>query len=271
MNPLQTYVHAWRESAREVQTVCESLTETDWARPTDCPGWSVQDVLAHLAAVEAELVDPGKTPRQADGSVLTAEYTELGVAARRDRTPHELLAEFTHAVDAREATLAELPADPKAPAAIAPGDIGWDWETLLRNRTIDVWTHEQDIRRAVDRPGNLGGLAAQVTTAVFAAAMGYVLGKKVAPPVGTRVVWEVIGAAPFTLALGVGEDGRAHRIETPQPEDDATEITDLLLTMDLETFNVLAAGRRDPADVKVRIAGDRDLARAVLSAMAVTP
>ena len=41
--------------------------------------------------------------------------------------------------------------------------------------------------------------------------------------------------------------------------------------MDLETYVVLAGGRRDPADVEVTITGDEDLGRRVLAVMAVTP
>ncbi len=44
-----------------------------------------------------------------------------------------------------------------------------------------------------------------------------------------------------------------------------------VLTMDTETFVVLAAGRRGWDDVDVKVEGDDDLARRVGIAMRVTP
>ena len=41
--------------------------------------------------------------------------------------------------------------------------------------------------------------------------------------------------------------------------------------MDLETYVVLAGGRRAPEDVDVSVTGDDALGRRVLAAMAVTP
>jgi hypothetical protein len=41
--------------------------------------------------------------------------------------------------------------------------------------------------------------------------------------------------------------------------------------MDLETYVILAGGRRAPADVEVSVTGDEELGRRVLAAMAVTP
>ena len=43
------------------------------------------------------------------------------------------------------------------------------------------------------------------------------------------------------------------------------------MTMDLETYVVLAGGRRSPDSVPVRVTGDEELAAKVLAALAVTP
>ena len=135
---------------------------------------------------------------------------------------------------------------------------------LLQNRAIDVWVHEQDIRRATNRPGGLDSTGARLTTVTFAAAMAYALGKRVAPAAGMQVVWEITGPSGFTVSLRVGEDGRA-------AEQQDTADADTRLAMDLETFTVLAAGRRTADQVDVDVSGDRFLAGRVLAAMAVTP
>jgi len=36
---------------RAFVALCESLTDADWARPTPCPGWSVRDLIEHVAGV----------------------------------------------------------------------------------------------------------------------------------------------------------------------------------------------------------------------------
>ena len=41
--------------------------------------------------------------------------------------------------------------------------------------------------------------------------------------------------------------------------------------MDFETAVVLMGGRRSPDEVEVGVTGDRELARAILTGMAITP
>ncbi len=99
----------------------------------------------------------------------------------------------------------------------------------------------------------------------FAAALPFVLGKRVAPPPGTVVGWDVHGPVPLEVVLTVGEDGRARPLED-RPPAEATR-----LRMDTETFALLGAGRRAVDSVALEIAGDRALGRRVAAAMAVTP
>jgi uncharacterized protein (TIGR03084 family) len=42
-------VRALRDQVEELDTMVSGLDETDWAQPSACPGWSVADVLVHLA------------------------------------------------------------------------------------------------------------------------------------------------------------------------------------------------------------------------------
>jgi uncharacterized protein (TIGR03083 family) len=239
------------------------LDEADWARPTDCDEWSVKDIVAHLAHLETELCNTEQNnAAQSNGTDVVSAYTGAGVAARRERTPEELVAEFASAVELRASRLAELPDDPTAPAPVTPGGVAWSWDTLLRNRSVDVWVHEQDIRRATGRPGALDTTGAQVAVMTFSFSLPYVVGKRVKPPAMSTVQWKVTGETPLELAVRVGEDGRASAIETL----DEPSVT---LTMTTETFTLLTAGRRDPVEVEVAIDGDQDLGRAILSAMAI--
>ncbi|MEJ7634938.1 maleylpyruvate isomerase family mycothiol-dependent enzyme [Aeromicrobium sp.] len=265
MNLLDTYVRGWREAADAILLIAPELEESDWALPTDCPGWSVKDVMSHLAHLETELCHAEQNVHEETGaSEVVAAYTAAGVADRRDLTPDEVTAEFAAAVQVRARQLTDLPDDPSTPAPVTPGGIAWSWDTLLRNRSIDAWVHEQDIRRATGRPGGLGSTGAQVAAMTFSFAMPYILGKRVKPPAASTVRWDVTGETPLELVVQVGEDGRASAVETI----DRPSVT---LSMSTETFTVLTAGRRLPDQVEVTIDGDHALGLATLTAMAVTP
>lgn len=282
MDPLATYIHAWRETAERVLVLCRELDASDWELRTDLPRWSVHDVVGHLADVESRFggVDPagaeGRTGGAADGehrSAVTPDLTQPGVDARRAATPEDLLAELAGAVERRAAALAaQPPDDPKTLVPSLPYGLLWDWETLLRNRVVDLWVHEQDVRRAVGRPGGLDSSAAEVSVRTFATALPYVLGKRVAPPPGTTVAWQVSGEVPFDAVLAVGDDARARPVE-PRTRAETTATT--AVRTDTEAFALLAAGRREPEALlradRVVVDGDGDLAGRVLSAMAVTP
>lgn len=267
MDELATYVTAWRESCDRVLALCPQLEPEDWDRPTDLPGWTVRDVLAHLAHVEVALAggETGAADLPPVHRDVTPQWTGRGVDARRDMTPAALGDELATAVLRRATTLVqEPPTESHDRPAVAPAGLDWDWATLLRNRALDVWVHEQDIRRAVDRPGGMSGAGARVAVHTFAAALPYVLGKLVAPVPGTVVAWHVLGPVPIQRVLQVNEQRRAVRA-ADEAEPDAR------LTMDTETFAMLGAGRRGWDDVHLDVHGDQILGRRVVGAMAVTP
>lgn len=262
------YVDVWWEAINEFTALLESLPEEEWSIPTDLPGWDVHAVAAHIAHLESilagspeETVDVGE-PAHVTG--LMGLYTEQGVVARRDRSPDELINEIRSAATARHTALvADPPTDGSAKPERIFGGIGWDWNTLLRNRPLDVWMHGQDIRRAVGRPGGMDSAAAVHTADYLTESLGFVLAKRVGAPVGTTVELEIEGHAP--VAYTVNEAGRGERLADVPAAPSATIATDR------EAFIVLAGGRRTPPDDRIHLSGDVDLAGRVLGALAVTP
>ncbi len=265
MNLLQTYVDAWHQSATATLDVCAELTAEQWELPTDCPGWTVKDVVAHNAHLEYVQSTGDDVDTTVLKGVVSSDYTEAGVKARRSRTAAEVVEEFRTAVDRRFEALQTLPDDPQSVPEITPGNIGWSWDTLLRNRAVDMWVHEQDIRRAIDKPGDMDSPGAHITANTFAFGMPYVLGKKAKAPVGTTFVWRVHGEVPLEVAAEVGEDGRAHRLDET-PSDPTASVS-----MSTEAFATIAAGRRSAADYGVDVNGDHAVADNVLANMSVTP
>lgn len=262
MSTLATYVAAWRDTADRVLELGAELSAGDLAKRTDCPAWTVHDVLAHLAAIESDLAAAGGGAVGDSTGEMVALLTQPGVTARAGRSRDELLLELRTAVAARVEQLRELP-EPESRARTGAVGLNWSWDRLLRNRAIDLWVHEQDIRRAVGRPGAMDVPGAQVSTQTFAAALPYVVGKKADAAAGTTVCLEITGPVAVSRCVRVNDTGRAEQTRTGS--------ADVRLGMETETFTLLAAGRRRPADVEVLIDGDRDLGDRVLRELAVTP
>jgi len=267
---LASYGDVWWAAVEDLLTLIADVPDDAWTTPTDLAGWDAHAVLAHLAHLEAVAVDTPHTPVDIGDAPHVrndmGRFTEEGVVARRERSPAELVDELRTATATRRAALvATPPTEPTAPAPTVYGAIGWDTETFLGNRPLDVWMHEQDLRRAFGRPGGLQGVPAAYCTQKLLRSLPYVVGKRVAPPAGTTVVLSVGELPP--VGVEIGDDGRARPLDVDGlPGDPTTR-----LATDLETFTLAAGGRR-PVDVsRWQVSGDADLASRVLENLAVTP
>jgi len=184
-----------------------SLGDDEWAKPTRCDGWTVGDVVAHVAGTLTDVVSgrleglgsPEVTAREVDerrGAGPAALADELDASAR---TAKELLAAFDDAAWNGE-----------APPGV-PGTLGDGVEALW----YDTFLHADDIRVAAGRATETGpGLEASVSH--------------------LATVLESQGWGPATLAL----DGVArHDVGGGGRE----------ITGDAFAFVLAATGRTDPA------------------------
>jgi uncharacterized protein (TIGR03083 family) len=265
---LAGYVDVWWQAIDDFTRLLDTVPAEEWATPTDLAGWDVHACAAHTAHLEAVLSGAPEETAQVDAgphvSSLAQAYTEQGVVARRDATPDDLINEIREsATKRRTLLLSDPPTDAAEMPPRTPGDIPWNWQTLLRNRPLDVWMHEQDVRRALGRPGGLDTAPAQHTADYLLEGMGMVLARRAAAAPGSSLVMEVDGSAP--AAFGVSDSGRGSALAEPPAEPTVR------LTMDRETFVLLAGGRRAPDVVTVTVAGDEELARRILAGMAITP
>ena len=265
---LAGYVDVWWQAVNDFTELLEELSQEEWSTPTDLAGWDVHAVAAHVAHLEGILAgNPEETVEVGEPDHVTGLmglYTEQGVVARRDKSPDHVINEIREAATKRHTALvADPPTDGTAKPEQIFGGVGWDWETLLRNRPLDVWMHEQDVRRAIGRPGNLDGPAAVHTADYLAESLGFVLVKRGGAGAGTTAVLEVAGHSP--VAVGVDDHGRGHGLEAV-PADPTVR-----LAMSRETFVLLAGGRRPAEPGTVALSGDTDLGRRVVAGLAVTP
>lgn len=246
---------------------CGNLDEDQWALPTDCPGWSVRDQVSHLIGIEHTLLgDPVPAPVTVVPPYVKnpiGEMNEAWIEARRQTPGSEVLAEFVEVTARRLAELRSFPPEKFE-------EIGWSpigqvpYRDFMDTRVLDSWTHEQDVRHALDRPGGRNGAGETLVLAKCAGAMSFVVGKKVGPPDGTFVLFDVNGKLGRPVPVVV-EGGRAHvRAEVPS----APTVT---LAMDQEAFWRLGLGRVSAGDAlssgQAAVSGDATLGQRVLESM----
>jgi uncharacterized protein (TIGR03083 family) len=265
---LAGYIDVWWQAINDFTELLGDLPTEEWSTPTDLPGWDVRACASHTAHLEGilagapeETADVGEPPHVTS---LMGLYTEIGVINRRDATPDAIINEIREAATSRHtALLADPPTDAQAKPKAIFGGVPWTWETLLRNRPLDVWMHEQDVRRAVGRPGGMDGAPARHTADYLAETLGFILAKRVGAPAGTTAVLEMAGHDPH--AYTVNDAGRGERLSA------IPAAPTVRLRMDRESFIVQAGGRRAPEPDAITVEGDDTLGQQILDALATTP
>jgi len=280
---LATLLDAWEGSLHAVSELGKRLAGEQWDAPTECPGWSAGDVVRHLAWVETRLA--GRT--EPDHEVVWAQHphaqgdfarlTETGVDVRRQHHQADVCTELDGLIDVRLAQIMAL--DPLTLETEVMGVFGRPvpLQKLLRIRTFDVWTHLQDIRRAVSLPGDLATRGAQVSAFQLARSTPFVLARNVGAPPGTTMRVTVTGEIELERWAGIDDEGAGVEID----ELGRPDLPTIAITTDWETYSRLGAGRLDVtgSDVVARITLESDsrvegaaqLAARIPESLAITP
>jgi uncharacterized protein (TIGR03083 family) len=259
---------ALRETWEGLAEACFELTDTEWALPTECPGWDVKDQLSHLIGIERTMV--GEAAPVWNGPfgdhVQTdfARSNEPWIAVRRPFPGATVRAEFMEVTRARLAQLDGLSEDEWAAVGFTP--LGQQpYAIFMEVRAYDSWVHEQDVRLALDRPGGSANLASALSIDRVQGAMGFVVGKRAGCPEGTAVRFDIAGpqrdARAFTVAV---RDGRAREV--------GDEVTPTVtLSMSSLDFVRLGCGRAEAGELEaagaIGVQGDAAAGRMVLGAM----
>ncbi len=265
-NESEPTVAILEEEWAAIRRLCSDLSADEWELPSECPGWSVRDLVSHMVGTERTLLgdptpeapfEPPKHVRNAIGAI-----NEAWVDSRRAHQGSEVLAEFVEVTSLRLEQMRSWP--PDRFEEVGPSPVGRvPYREFMNVRAMDCWVHEQDIRVATGRPGHRDCGAATVALDRLVSAMGYVVGKQAGAPDDASVRFEVVGDLARRVDVEV-KDGRA--LET---QIDGTPTA--TLTMELEAFWRLSCGRVDGSAAVsarlVRLEGDRELAKRVVESM----
>ena len=255
-------VAALDEEFDAIVDLAEGLEGPEWDRPTACPGWTVQDNVAHVIGIEAMLLGR-PTPEVTLPDELPHVRNDFGrvneqwIEAYRSRTPAEVLDDLRGAIAERREALAGM--DQAAFEAESFTPAGQDtYGRFMRIRTMDIWMHEQDVREAVGRPGHDAGAAVEAALDEMTAALGFVVGKRAGAPQGTSVRFELMGPAARVLDVEVGDRARVVDALAGPPT--------AMLSMPALLFTRLCGGRGADAG-RVEVSGDRALGARVAESM----
>lgn len=107
----------------------DGLPEAEWETPNVCGWWSVKHIIAHLASFELVLIDVlngflggGPTPCLDKFIAIGGQaFNDVEVAARQDKSPREVFAEYDEAQARARSLAAQIPADKFR----EPGTLAW--------------------------------------------------------------------------------------------------------------------------------------------------
>jgi uncharacterized protein (TIGR03083 family) len=132
-------IEAVRADRAALIEICGALTAADWKAESGCPGWSVQDVVAHIAVTFWQLQDQAQLPDV--GSLPFERANDAYVESRRSWDPEKVLADYEDvSIDALDhlGTLASLdivvPIEGLGsyPASVLPSAWAFDHYTHIR-------------------------------------------------------------------------------------------------------------------------------------------
>lgn len=224
-----------------------ALSDDDW-RLTVLRGLDVQCLVGHLIGVEDDMWRClAGDPDVADANHV--ESTQAAAAGQAGRPPAQTRAEWRCAAD-RTLSLADAFGDHEAEVAVH--GMRLTLGALLIVRAFELWTHDNDIRRAAGLPSSVPDpstlrLMTELASRALppaAARMG------LHEPINVRLVLTGAGGGTWDVAVGDG------------PSDPVS----IRIVTDAVGFCRLVANRITPADLDPHVTGHPGRAAGVLAA-----
>ena len=239
---------AFSRAAGAFYGLLRALGDDDW-RITVLRGLDVQGLVGHLIGVEDDMHRClSGDPEVADASHV--ESTQPAAARQAGRPAARTRADWRRAAD-RTLDLVYAAGDPCA--EVAMHGMRLPQGALLVVRAFELWTHDNDIRRAAGLPITVPDTATlALMTRLAARLLPHAAARTgLHEPVNVRLVLTGPGGGTWNIAVGEGP---------PDP-------VSIRIIADAAGFCPLVANRVTPADLDLDITGDPRRAAGVLAAV----
>jgi uncharacterized protein (TIGR03083 family) len=241
---------AFMRTAAELGHLLDTLAPDEWERPTAVAGSSVRALVAHLVGVERYVLGQLGAGPSFHAPTRDDHYPVSGAAAAdlAGAGTSELAAAWWRATMRSIAACTQ--AGPEHPVVFH--HLAGTVRGLLVVRTFELWTHDEDIRRATGRPPNPlddDRLTLMSGELMDLLAQGMAMTGTARP--GRTARFELTGSGAGTYVVALGPD------EVPGAPD-------IVVRTEAVELCRLVANRRAPSDLAVEVSGDRALLEPIL-------
>ncbi|MDQ6616651.1 MAG: maleylpyruvate isomerase family mycothiol-dependent enzyme [Actinomycetota bacterium] len=242
--PAITALEGYRRTMASFDAVLSELTDAEWHTPV-LRDLDIQGLLGHLIGVERHLhaaleIGP-PVPTSTDHVASTQDHAR----AQAGRPPSRTHAEWLDITARTIAHVATLDGEARE-RQITLHNFTASIDRILVVRLFETWTHEEDVRRATNRPlaaPDAARLRLMTELAVAALPKGLEIVDRPQPGRTARIVLTGPGGGTWQASL----DRRP-----PGP-------TDVRIIVDATSFCRLVANRMEPVDLGADISGDEAL------------
>lgn len=258
---------ALRAEREEVLAIARTLSPSEWAQPSDCAGWRVQDVVNHMANVFRNFVDPGALPPGVPGK--TEATQEAAVAACKSWSWERVLGDYEEMSSKGIEALTGLVTGPMADTVVPLDDLGSHPLHRLANAlAFDHFCHlRNDILRPngpIDRPAPpADALRVGATMEWLVPGIAQMSPPSLAEALDRPVALRLTGVGGGEWTLRRGDDASVEVVEGTSGDQVAT------VASPATEFVIWATHRRPWRERDVVIDGDAATAGRVLDAIHV--
>jgi uncharacterized protein (TIGR03083 family) len=261
-------VESLRANLDDLTEVLASLSPEEWESPSACPGWRVQDVVAHMNS-SAKMMTGRQAPPAVEGPPPGAEgMAELLIDEQKLWDWRQVYGEYQELGDPFMAALAAMQDEPVASAEVNLGDLGMHPTHILANAfAFDAYCHlRYDIcgpTTGVDRDlSDANDIRLRPGIDWMVAGLPQMCAAQLAPVASGAVELELTGPGGGTWVLGAVGDGGLIPITEGAGQADAS------VRSSAHAFYSWATTRSDWHE-SCQVSGDETLAAAVLDAINV--
>lgn len=263
----ETGLAALRADREEVLALARTLSPAEWAQPSDCAGWRVQDVVNHMANVFRTFVEPAALPPGVPGQ--TEATQDAAVAACKAWSRDRVLADYEDMSGRGLEAIAGLVTGPMADTVVPLDDLGSHPLHLLANAlAFDHFCHlRNDILRPngpIDRPSPpADALRIAATLEWLIAGLPQMSPPSLAESLDRPIGLHLTGPGGGEWTLRADDTARAEVVEGT-PGDQAA-----IITSPATEFIIWATHRRPWRERDVTIEGDEATAAQLLDTIHV--